>query len=134
MLGRAAMGETLASGALSDQWRIHRAGRLVHAEALRIDGDIARATAGPATLGGARALATLVHVAPGGRSPARRRPRPARRARRASPPPPPPRGGVLILRFLAPDNAPLRAALIRFLVAFRAAPAAARLVPLKGRR
>ena len=36
VLGRGAMGETVRSGAISDQWRIRRGGRLVHAEALRV--------------------------------------------------------------------------------------------------
>ena len=45
VLGRAARGETVATGAISDQWRIRRGGRLVHAEALRLDGDLAAATA-----------------------------------------------------------------------------------------
>ncbi len=121
VLGRAAMGETVTSGAISDQWRIRRDGRLVHAEALHAAGDLARATAGPATLRGARALATLVHVAPG----AETRLDAARAlladldgvtaAASAKP-------GILILRFLAPSAQPLRAALIRFLMAFRAAP------------
>lgn len=118
VLGRAAMGETLTGGALSDQWRIRRAGRLVHAEALRITPG---ALAGTATLGGARALATLVHVAP--EAEARRDAARALLAdlagveAAASA-----RDGVLVLRFLAADNAPLRAALIRFLMAFRAGP------------
>lgn len=121
VLGRAAMGETLTEATFSDLWRIRRAGRLVHAEALRLGGDIARATAGRATLAGARALATLVFVAPEAESR-----RDAARAllaglegveAAASA-----RDGVLALRLLSPDNAPLRAALIRFLMGFRGAP------------
>ncbi len=83
VLGRAAMGEQVMSGALSDQWRIRRGGRLVHAEALRAEGDLARAAAGAATLAGGRAFATLVHLAPGAearldaaRAPPRRAARP----------------------------------------------------------
>ncbi len=121
VLGRAAMGETLARGRYADHWRIRRAGRLIHAEALRLSGDLARAGAGPATLHGARALATLVHVAPD----AEARLAPARRliadlpgvAAAAGL-----RGDVLILRFVAAEAAPLRAALIGFLAAFRGAP------------
>ena len=97
----------MATGAISDQWRIRRDGRLLHAEALRAAGDLARAIAGPATLAGARALATLVARR------ARRR-RPACAAARALLATPDgvlaaasARGDVLILRFLAPD---LRAA------------------------
>ncbi|PZQ47799.1 MAG: urease accessory protein [Rhodovulum sulfidophilum] len=120
VLGRAAMGETLADATLTDHWRLRRDGRLVHAEALRLGPDIAAATAGRATLGGARAFATLVHLAPA----AQDRLDQARAlidgigvAAAASA-----RPGVLILRFLAPDAAPLRAALFRFLMAFRGAP------------
>jgi urease accessory protein len=114
------MGEVVGLGAISDQWRIRRAGRLVHAEALRVSGGIADAGAGPATLRGGRAFATLVHVAPG----AETRLEAARAAlgldgvtAAASAKP-----GVLILRFLAADAQPLRAGLIRFLMAFRGAP------------
>lgn len=121
MLGRAAMGETVCRGALSDQWRIRRDGRLVHAEALRLAGDLSAALACPAALGRARAFATLVEAAPdaGDRLAAAR----ARLAHldgvaagAAA------RDGVLILRFLAADPAPLRRALIRFLAAFHQAP------------
>lgn len=120
VLGRATLGERVLCGALSDQWRIRRDGRLIHAEALRLAGDLAAAVAGPATLGGARALATLVEVAPdaGDRLAAAR----ARLAHldgvavAASA-----RDGVLILRFLAPDLAPLRQALVRFLATYREA-------------
>ena len=120
VLGRVAMGETVASGLLSDQWRIRREGVLVHAEALRVEGDLARAIAGPATLSGARAFATLVAAAPGAetRLDAARALLagcPVSAAATAKP-------GLLILRFLAPELRPLRAALVGFLLAFRAAP------------
>lgn len=125
VLGRAAMGETLTRAFLSDQWRLYRGPRLIQAESLRLDGDMPRATSGPATLGTARALATLIHVAPEAESrlDATRAllaevlaDLPGITAAATS------RDNVLILRFLAPDNAPLRAGLIRFLMAFRAAP------------
>ena len=82
VLGRAAQRRDGAAGAVSDQWRIRRGGRLVHAEALRLDGDVARATAGAATLGGARALATLVAGRARTRAPASRPRAGARRDRR----------------------------------------------------
>jgi urease accessory protein len=121
VLGRAAMGETVTAAHVTDQWRIRRGGRLIHAEALRLSGDIVRATGGPATLRGARAMATLVHIG----LDAETRLAPARALiagmdgihAAASL-----RGDVLILRFLAADHAPLRRALARFLAAFRAAP------------
>ncbi|MFO1140952.1 MAG: urease accessory protein UreD [Amaricoccus sp.] len=120
VLGRAAMGERVLTGALSDQWRLRRGGRLVHAEALFAEGDLARAAAGPATLAGARAFATLVHLAPGAetRLDATRAllDLPGVAAAATAKP------GILIARFLAAEALPLRAGLIRFLMAFRAAP------------
>ena len=122
VLGRGAMGETVATGLVSDQWRLRRGGRLVHAEALRAEGDLARATAGAATLGGARAIATLVHAAPDAearldrrpRAPRRRRRRHRRRHRQARPPDPalPRRRPAALARRRSS----------RFLMAFRAAP------------
>ena len=119
VLGRTAMGETVRTGLMSDQWRIRRGGRLIHAEALRAEGDLARATAGPATMNGARALATFVHVAPGAgaRLDAARamlQPRAGVLAGASA------RSDVLIVRFLARDFAPLRATLVSFVAAFRA--------------
>jgi urease accessory protein len=64
VLGRSAMGETVAAGVLIDRWRLRRGGRLVYADGVRLDGDIAAALASRASAGGAVALATVV-VAPG---------------------------------------------------------------------
>ena len=121
VLGRAAMGETVASGAVSDRWCIRRDGRLVHLEALRIAGDIRAATSGAATLGGCRAMATLIHAAPeaGDRLAAARVTFAGLEGVTAAASAKP---GVLILRFAAVDLAPLRTALKRFLLDFRAAP------------
>jgi urease accessory protein len=119
-LGRAAMGEAVATGALSDQWRIRRGGRLIHAEALRADGDLARAIAGPATMDGCRALATLVHVAPGAGAcidAARAMLEPGVGVLAGASA----RDDVLIVRILARDLAPLRATVVRFLERFRRA-------------
>ena len=122
MFGRAGMGERFRGGALSDQWRIRRDARVVHSEALRLAGDLSAAVGGTTRHGGEhRALATLVEAAPDAEERLL-----AARARlahldgvaagaSAS-------GGVLTVRFLAPDLAPLRQALIRFLTAFRGAP------------
>ena len=38
VFGRAAMGETVEQGALIDRWRLHRDGKLVFAENVRLDG------------------------------------------------------------------------------------------------
>ena len=64
VLGRAAMGETITATAVSDRWRVSRGGRLVFADALRLDRDLARALAGGACLAGHRALATVLYLAP----------------------------------------------------------------------
>jgi len=120
VLGRAAMGEVVTRGQYSDHWRIRRDGRLIHAEALRLDGDLARVLDGTATLRAARATATLVHVGPGAeaRLAAARGlvERMAGIEAAVSL-----RGEVLILRLLGCDHAPLRRALARFLEGFRGA-------------
>lgn len=119
VLGRAAMGETVTRGAFNDQWRIRRGGRLVHAEALRAEGDLASAAAGPATLTGARAFATLVFAEAGADARidrARTLLADARVQAAATAKP-----DLLILRFIG-DAAPLRGALIRFLIDFRGEP------------
>jgi urease accessory protein len=63
VLGRAAHGERFARGALHDRWRVRRGGRLVWADALRLD-DPAAAAAGRFALGGANAVATVLLAAP----------------------------------------------------------------------
>lgn len=62
--GRSAMGEAVLRGALDDRWRIRRAGRLVFADDLRLDGAVADTLARPAVAAGARAAATLVAAGP----------------------------------------------------------------------
>jgi urease accessory protein len=63
ILGRDAMGETADGAALSDDWRIRRDGRLIHAEALRLPAG-PRVRTGAGLLDGARAFASLVHIGP----------------------------------------------------------------------
>ena len=64
VIGRAAHGETVRAGALRDRWRIKRDGRLVLAEAVRLDGAISEKMQRAAIGCGAAAMATLVHVSP----------------------------------------------------------------------
>ncbi len=64
LLGRKAMGEGVSRGLMRDRWRIRCAGRLIHAEELRLDGDIAALTASNAVLGGDVAFATVLYVGP----------------------------------------------------------------------
>ena len=61
ILGREAMGETVADARLSDRWRIRRGGQLIFADDLRFQG---RPPTSAATLNGARAFATLLLAAP----------------------------------------------------------------------
>lgn len=61
ILGREAMGETIAQARLSDRWRIRQDGKLIFADDLRFAG---RPPASTATLRDARAFATVLLVAP----------------------------------------------------------------------
>ena len=61
LLGREAMGEDASRTQLSDQWRVRRDGRLVHAEATRLDG-LALSRQSRSLLAGALAFATIVYV------------------------------------------------------------------------
>jgi urease accessory protein len=63
VFGRLAMGEARIDARLSDSWRLRRAGRLVFADATRLD-DAGASLDRPACGAGARALATVVAAAP----------------------------------------------------------------------
>lgn len=62
ILGRRAMGETVQRAAFRDRWRIHRDGRILHAEETRLEGDIAALLNRGTTTNGATALATVLLV------------------------------------------------------------------------
>ncbi len=62
LLGRDAMGEDARDAMLSDNWRIRRNGRLIHAEATRITGRDAERD-GLSLLAGCNAFASILHVA-----------------------------------------------------------------------
>ncbi|WP_371345808.1 urease accessory protein UreD [Ancylobacter sp. IITR112] len=64
ILGRTARGERVSHGSLADRWRIRRDGRLIYADGLQLDGDIAATLDRRATAGGWAAFATLLLVAP----------------------------------------------------------------------
>lgn len=63
LLGRTAMGEVARGARLSDNWRIRRGGRLIHAEATRLSADPLERD-GSCLLAGALAFATILHIAP----------------------------------------------------------------------
>lgn len=64
VLGRTAMGEMVETGLLSDRWRIWREGRLIYADAQRLDGPIDDLMRQPAIGAGARAMAVIIAVRP----------------------------------------------------------------------
>ncbi|MGY2050129.1 urease accessory protein UreD [Methylobacterium sp. JK268] len=125
VFGRIARGESVETGLLEDAWRLSRGGRLAYADTLRLDGPVAALLARPALGGGARALATMVHLAPD----AEARIEEARSLIEAA-------GcadlgveagasawnGLLCLRLLAPSGDPLRRAATRILEGFRRLP------------
>jgi len=65
VFGRIARGERLTRGLLHDGWRVRLDGRLVWADALHLDGDIAAALDRPFAFDGAVAAATLFYLGPG---------------------------------------------------------------------
>jgi urease accessory protein len=116
VFGRAAMGETLHAIRLRDAIRVHRAGRLIWQDAVRLDGTGQSLLDRPAIAAGGRAVATLVHAAPGAAGAVERL-----RAVLA-----PFEAGVsafedlLIMRIVAVDGACARAAIVAALAALRA--------------
>lgn len=121
VLGRVASGETVTGGAFTDSWRIRRDGSLIFADAARIAGDIDAVAAGPATLAGMKAVATVVLAAPGaedGLADARAVLDPLPTAGASAMP------GLLICRLVAADDRALRAVLVPLLnlLAGRALP------------
>lgn len=64
VFGRAAMGETVRHASLHDQWTIRRAGKLVLADSVRLEGDIDEMLQRRAIAAGDRAMATVALIAP----------------------------------------------------------------------
>jgi urease accessory protein len=120
VFGRVAMNEIVDRGFVHDRWRIRRGGKLVFAEDMRLDGNPAALLAAKASGDGARALATLLHVAPDAErriDEARDLLQPASSECGASA-----WNGMLLIRLLSRDPQVLRADLVRFLEGFRDAP------------
>jgi urease accessory protein len=109
VFGRAAMGEVAEQGSLRDVTEVWRGGRLLLHDAIRLDGAIAAMLQRPAIANGARAIATIVHVAPDaeGALEAVRTASPQCGASAWD--------GMLLARVLAADGALLRAAVIAVL-------------------
>lgn len=64
VFGRTAHGERLTRGLIRDAWEVAVDGRLIWADALHLDGNLAEPLDHPAGFGGAAAFATLLLVAP----------------------------------------------------------------------
>ena len=62
VFGRTAMQETVRQGSVRDQWRIWSDGRLIHAEAFRLDGEIFQKLQQKASLAGNVCFATTLYV------------------------------------------------------------------------
>jgi urease accessory protein len=62
VFGRSGMGETVDASTLFDRWRVRRNGRLIHAEAMRLDGAVAAKLREPAVAKGGVAVATVLIV------------------------------------------------------------------------
>jgi len=110
MFGRAAMGERVQQGKISDTIRVRRGGRLVLHDAIRLSGAVDATLARPAVARGANAVATLLLVAPN--APAR-----LEELRDALAGTPAECGasawdGMLVVRILAESSAALRTAVI----------------------
>jgi urease accessory protein len=120
VFGRIAMSEVVDRGFYHDRWRIRRAGKLVFAEDMRLDTNPARLLAAKASGNGARALATILHVAPD----AEQRIEEARDllVEAASECGASAWNGMLIVRFASRDAQALRSDLVRFVEGFRHAP------------
>jgi urease accessory protein len=120
VFGRTAMDERVRAGVLRDRWRVRRAGRLVFADALTLDGAIAGILERRAIAAGAVATATLVHVAPDAESKidvvraALERDGIEAGASVFD--------GLLVARLIAQDAADLRAAILNSLAALGATP------------
>ncbi len=63
VFGRAAMGEDVESGYFSDNWQVRVGGKLVLVDCFQLEDNIQAKLDRPAIANGARALATIIHVA-----------------------------------------------------------------------
>ena len=64
LFGRAAMGEVVNRGVLRDRIEVWRGGRRLLHDAIRLEKEVAETLRRPAVANAARAMATVVHVAP----------------------------------------------------------------------
>jgi urease accessory protein len=115
VFGRVAMGETVQQGWLRDLIQVRRDGALVLHDAVRMDGAVNTILERAATGNGARALATVVYVAPD----AERLLEPVRLALGTAEGGASAWNGMLIARILGPDSACVRRRVIPVLDVLR---------------
>ncbi|HWW80696.1 MAG TPA: urease accessory protein UreD [Steroidobacteraceae bacterium] len=121
VFGRTAMGEFFNSGMLHDAWRISRAGRLIWADALHLDGDIQRLRAMPFGFGTSVACSTILYAGADA-------PQQLVEARRLLSDCALPCGatsldGIMLVRIMADDASELRAAVMKLIAGIRQAAA-----------
>ena len=120
VFGRSAMGEEVTRGLVRDAWEVRIGGRLVWADALHMERDLRSILAHPAAMNGIKACATAVHVAPDAGDHLE-----TARALLAETATGDVRAaatlvnGVLVIRWMGPDAASLRAAFGGFWAQFR---------------
>jgi urease accessory protein len=117
VFGRAAMGEAVATGRLRDLIRLRRDGRLLLHDAAQLHGPIAAHLARPGVARGARAVATVFHVATDAEAALER----VRAALEPAEAGVSAWNGLLLARILAPDGAALRTAIVAAMQAIRGA-------------
>jgi urease accessory protein len=115
VFGRAAMAETVEHAFLRDVISIRRADRLALHDSVRLDGAVAAKLRHPAIANGARAVATLVYVAPD----AEVRIDAARAALLGADAGASAWDGMLVARIVAPDSAALRSVVFSVLAVLR---------------
>ncbi|HYM02279.1 MAG TPA: urease accessory protein UreD [Stellaceae bacterium] len=121
VFGREARGERFSTGLLRESWRVRVGGRLVWADELRLDGDIAARLDDPMAFAGSRVMATAILVAADAADhlPAARALTEAGACRAGASVV----NGVLIARFLDSRADVVRRALMRYLEGMRQAAA-----------
>jgi urease accessory protein len=121
VFGRTAMGEFFNSGMLHDAWRISRAGRLIWADALHLDGDVQRLRTMPFGFGTSVACSTILYAgadAPQQLVEARRLLSDCALSCGATS-----LDGIMLVRIMADDASELRAAVMKLIAGIRQAAA-----------
>lgn len=118
VFGRTARGEAMRGGLVRDGVEITRGGRLVHADSVRLEGDIAAVLARPAVASGGVAVASVIRAGPAGEA-ARDRLRHAFSGLAGAEAGASLRDGLVLGRIVARDGASLRRAVLAALAALR---------------